>query len=176
MIRKSCSRARPAGVSAPAMCCTRSSSRVPLTSSAPKCSAIDAVSSPRSTQYASTWGKLSSRSRAAAIVLKLSAARGARGPRPGGPAPLGAAPAGRRDRVGPRDEGEKTAGAVLLLAQLQQVIDALGVALHVAVEHRRVGPDAERVGDAVDLAPAIAVGLAGVAQLLGQAGGEDLGA
>jgi len=59
MMRKSCSRARPAGVSAPAMCWTRSSSSVPLTSSAPKCSATDAVSSPRSTQYASTCGKLS---------------------------------------------------------------------------------------------------------------------
>ena len=56
------------------------------------------------------------------------------------------------------------------------MIDPLGERLDVAVEHRGVGPDAEGVRDAVDLAPAVAVGLAGVAQLLGQARGEDLGA
>src|SRR5262245_54971731 len=75
-----------------------------------------------------------------------------------------------------RDEGEEPAGRVLLRPEPEQMIDPLGSRLDVAVEHGRVGPDAERVGDAVDLAPAVAVGLAGVAELLRQPGGADLGA
>src|SRR5262249_37420905 len=73
IMRNSCSRATPAGVCAPDRCWIRSSSSVPLTSSAPKCSAIDAVSSPNVTQYASMCGKLSSSRRDAAIVRRLSA-------------------------------------------------------------------------------------------------------
>src|SRR5262245_61253285 len=81
----------------------------------------------------------------------------------------------RPDLIRQRDEGEEATGRVLLGAEPQQVIDPLAGRLDVAVEHGRVGPDAERVGDAVDLAPAVAVGLARVAQLLREPRGEDLG-
>src|SRR6202795_5112446 len=67
-------------------------------------------------------------------------------------------------------------GGVLLLPQPEQVADALLERLDVAVEHRRIGLETEGMRDAVDLAPAIGVGLAGVVQELLQALGEDLGA
>src|SRR5262245_16656070 len=82
----------------------------------------------------------------------------------------------RPDLIRQRDEGEEPAGRILLRPEPEQMIDPLGRRLDVAVEHGRVGPDAERVGDAVDLAPAVAVGLAGVAELFRQPRGEDLGA
>ena len=55
------------------------------------------------------------------------------------------------------------------------MVDAFGERLDVAVEHRRVGLDAERVRDPVDLTPALRVRLARVAQELRHARREDLG-
>src|SRR2546425_6393696 len=75
-----------------------------------------------------------------------------------------------------RDERQEPARRVLLGSEPQQVIDPLRQRLDMAVEHRRVRPDAERMGDAVDLAPAVAVGLARVAEELGHPRREDLGA
>src|SRR5205814_1797594 len=65
---------------------------------------------------------------------------------------------------------------VWLSAQAQRVVPALLERLAVAVEHRRVRPDAERVGEAVDLAPALGIRLARVLEERRHARGEDLGA
>ena len=164
-MRRICSRASPAGLSAFAACAMRSSTRVPLTSSAPKCSAIDAVSSPdhhpvrldvREVVEEQPGGgdhaQVVGRRRLARHQLRVA------------------------DLVGEGDEGQEAAGLVLLLAQAQHVLDPLRVGLDVAVEHRGVGLDAEAVRDPVDLAPAVGVGLAGEAERLLEAGGEDLGA
>src|SRR3972149_4063315 len=78
------------------------------------------------------------------------------------------------DLVGERDEGQEASRAVLLFSQAQEVLHALGQGLDVAVEHRGVGADPQRVGDAVDLAPPVGVRLAGVPELLLQPAGEDL--
>src|SRR6266536_395368 len=75
----------------------------------------------------------------------------------------------RSDLVGERDEGEEASGGVLLLAQAQEMIDALGVGFQVTIEHGGVRADTEPVGDPVDLAPPIGVGLARVLEELGQA-------
>ena len=82
---------------------------------------------------------------------------------------------GRR-LVGEGNEGDEPAGGVLLLAQPQQVVDALGQRLDVAVQHRGVRLDAERVRDAVDLAPPLGIGLARVLEQLREPRREDLGA
>ncbi len=82
--------------------------------------------------------------------------------------------AARPHLVGEGHEGQEAPGHVLLLAEPEQVVHPLGHRLHVAVEHGRVGLDPQGVRDAVDLAPALGVGLARVAQLPGQPGREDL--
>ena len=76
--------------------------------------------------------------------------------------------------VGEGDEGDEAPRAVLLLPELEQVIHPLLHGLHVAVEHGGVRLEAERVGDPVDLAPPVRVGLAGEVQELLQALREDL--
>src|SRR3990170_213441 len=52
-----------------------------------------------------------------------------------------------------RDEGEEAARAVLLLAEPDQVVDALLVRLDMSVEDRAVGRDSELVGGVVDVEP-----------------------
>ena len=74
-----------------------------------------------------------------------------------------------------RHEGEEAARLVLERAQPQQVVDALLVRLHVAVEHRAVRRDAERVGVAMDVEPLVGVLLARRDEPP-YAVGEDLGA
>src|SRR5262249_21469110 len=78
------------------------------------------------------------------------------------------------DLVGEGDEREEAPARVLLLAQPDEVLDALGHGFDVTVEHGGVGLEAEGVRDAVDLEPAIGVGLAREAQLFLQTLGEDL--
>ena len=58
--------------------------------------------------------------------------------------------------VGERNVGEEAAGLVLEGAQRQQVIDAVLHRLHVPVEHRAVGGDAQPVGLAVHREPFLA--------------------
>ncbi len=60
---------------------------------------------------------------------------------------------------GERDEGLKAAGLVLERAQAEQVVYAVIEGLDVPVEHRGVRPDAEAMGDAVDLDPLVGGGL-----------------
>src|SRR5687768_7599241 len=60
---------------------------------------------------------------------------------------------------GERDEALEAARAVLLLAQTDEVVDAVLRRLDVAVEHRRVGLEARGVDFARKLQPAPAVGL-----------------
>src|SRR5579884_2192075 len=62
---------------------------------------------------------------------------------------------------GERDEGEEAAGAILLLAQPQQVVDPLLVGLDVAVEHRALRRDPEPVRGVVYVEPLVGVLLAG---------------
>ena len=75
---------------------------------------------------------------------------------------------------GERDEGQEAAGLVLQVAQAQQVVDPLLVRLHVAVEHRAVGRDAEPVGGAVGVEPEVGMLLARGNQTA-HAVGEHLG-
>ena len=72
-----------------------------------------------------------------------------------------------------RDEGEEAGGAVLLVAEPQQVVDALLVRLDVPVEHRAVRRDAECVCVVVDVEPIFGGLLAGCDQPA-HALGEDL--
>ena len=74
-----------------------------------------------------------------------------------------------------RDEGLEPAGLVLELAEPDQVVDPMLGAVDVAVEHGGVGVQAEPVGRAVDVEPALGRGL-GAADLLADFGMEDLGA
>ena len=74
---------------------------------------------------------------------------------------------------GERDEGLEAAGFVLEGAQLEQVIHAVGVVLNVAVEHGRVGLEAEFVGRARGFKPLLAIDLV-VADDGAHAGGKDL--
>jgi hypothetical protein len=76
---------------------------------------------------------------------------------------------------GERDEGEEAGGLVLELAKAQPVVDPLLVGLDVAVEHRAVRRDPERVRNAVHLQPGLGVLLAGGDEPP-DAIGEDLGA
>src|SRR5438034_6725896 len=82
---------------------------------------------------------------------------------------------GRPHLVGEGNEREESPRGILLLSEAQEMVHALGERLDVAVEHRRVGLDAERVRDSVDLAPALRVRLARVAEELRHADREDLG-
>src|SRR5206468_5847998 len=54
-----------------------------------------------------------------------------------------------------RDEGEKTAALVLLLAETQQMVDPLLVCLDVPVEHRAVRRDSEPVRSVVRVEPEV---------------------
>ena len=74
-----------------------------------------------------------------------------------------------------RDEREEAAGPVLLVAQAQQVVDALLVGLDVAVEDRAVRRDPEPVRGVVDVEPHVRVLLARRDEAA-DAVGEDLGA
>jgi hypothetical protein len=74
-----------------------------------------------------------------------------------------------------RDEREEAAGAVLLVAQPQEVVDALLVRLDVAVEHGALGRDSEPVSRVVDVEPLVGVLLARRDERA-HAVGEDLGA
>ena len=74
-----------------------------------------------------------------------------------------------------RDEGEEAVGLVLLLAQAQQVVDALLVGLDVAVEHRALRRDPHLVRGVVDVEPLVGMLLARRDQVA-HAVGEDLGA
>ena len=69
----------------------------------------------------------------------------------------------------------KPASLVLLVAQPQQVVDALLVRLDVAVEHRALGRDPEPVRGVVDVEPLVGMLLARRDQRA-DAVGEDLGA
>src|SRR5262250_42702 len=81
---------------------------------------------------------------------------------------------GVADLVGEGNEREEASAPVLLLAQTHEMLDPLCHGLDVAVEHGGVGLDAQGMRDAVDLQPAVGVGLAREAQLLLQALREDL--
>src|SRR5215467_12484103 len=81
---------------------------------------------------------------------------------------------GVADLVGQGNEREEASAPVLLLAQTHEMLDPLCHGLDVAVEHGGVGLDAQGMRDAVDLQPAVGVGLAREAQLLLQALREDL--
>src|SRR5436305_1857062 len=72
-----------------------------------------------------------------------------------------------------RDEGLEAAGLVLQLAQLAKVIDAMDRLLDMAVEHGRVGAQAELVGLAMNAEPALSVGLV-LADEIAHLGMEDL--
>src|SRR5215831_1769764 len=74
------------------------------------------------------------------------------------------------------NEREEAPARVLLLAQAHEMLNSLRHGLDMAVEHGGVGLDAKGMRDAVDLQPAIGVGLAREAQLLLQPLREDLGA
>src|SRR6478609_2642001 len=76
---------------------------------------------------------------------------------------------------GERDEGEEATRLVLLVAQPQQVVDALLVGLDVAVEHGALGRDPELVRGVVDVEPLVGVLLAGRDEGA-HAVGEDLSA
>src|SRR5215472_9012509 len=73
---------------------------------------------------------------------------------------------GVADLVGEGNEREEASARVLLLAQTHEMLDPLCHGLDVAVEHGGVGLDAQGMRDAVDLQPAVGVGLAREAQLL----------
>ena len=136
---------------------------MPSRSSAPKLSATWAVLMPSITQYALMCGKLSSISRLTAIVLQVHQAARLRDV--------------RQPRVvrveGQRDERLEAARLVLQLAQPDQVVDAVPRLLDVAVEHGRVGAQAQLVGLAVDAEPVVGVGLV-LADLVAHLGVEDL--
>ena len=132
-------------------------------SSAPKLSATWAVLMPSMTQYALMCGKLSSISRLIAIVLQVHQAARLRDVRQPGVVGM--------ERQ--RDERLEAAGLVLQLAQPDQVVDAVPRLLDVAVEHGRVGAQAELVGLAVDADPVVGVGLV-LADLVAHLGMEDL--
>ena len=74
-----------------------------------------------------------------------------------------------------RDEREEAAGLVLLVAQPQQVVDALLVGLDVAVEHRALRRDPQPVRGVVHVEPLVGVLLARRDERA-HAVGEDLGA
>ena len=90
-----------------------------------------------------------------------------------------APPAALEDRVlgmeRERDEREEAAGAVLLVAEPEDVVDALLVRLHVPVEHRAVRRDPEPVRGVVDVEPDLGRLLARRDEPA-HAVGEDLGA
>ncbi len=78
-----------------------------------------------------------------------------------------------------RDEREEPTGAVLLLAEAEQVLDPLLVGLDMAVEERAVGRDPEPMRRVVDVEPDVRVLLArrdeaadAVGEHLGAAAGE----
>jgi hypothetical protein len=134
-----------------------SSSSVPLTSEAPKCSATD-----------HDPVRLDVREVVEEEARGRDGAKVVRGRRLARHELRGA------DLIGQGDEGEEAAAPVLLLAQPQEMLDPLRHGLDVAVEHGRVGLDPERMRDAVDLEPAIGIRLARVVQLLLKALREDL--
>ena len=74
-----------------------------------------------------------------------------------------------------RDEREESRRALLELAQVDQVLHALGARLDVAVQQRGVARDAEPVRDLVDLEPALRADLL-VEQFAPYALAEHLGA
>ena len=76
---------------------------------------------------------------------------------------------------GERDERDEPAGPVLLLAQAEQVVDALLVGLDVAVEHRAGRAQPHPVRGVVDVEPDVGVLLAGSDERSDPVG-EDLGA
>ena len=73
-----------------------------------------------------------------------------------------------------RDEGLEAAGLVLELAEPDQVVDPVHRAVDMAVEHGGVRVQAQPVGRAVDVEPALGRRL-GPADLLADLGMEDLG-
>ncbi len=58
-----------------------------------------------------------------------------------------------------RNERLEAAGLVLEVAEPDEMVDAVGGRLHVAVEHRGVAPQPKLVGRAVDGQPRVGVGL-----------------
>ena len=133
-------------------------------SSAPKPSATWAVLTPSITQYALMCGKLSSISRLIAITFRSVIALGF-----GNVATIRVLSGMERQR----NERLEAAGLVLQLAQPDQVVDAVLRPLDVAVEHRRVRPQPEFVGLAVDAEPGLGVGLV-LADLVADFGMKDL--
>ncbi len=95
--------------------------------------------------------------------------------RPGGEAPAATLEDGVLGVERERDEREEAAGAVLLLAEAQQMVDPLLVCLDVAVEERAVRRDPEPVGAVVGVEPVLGRLLSGRDQLP-HARREDLGA
>ena len=75
---------------------------------------------------------------------------------------------------GQRDERLEAARLVLKLAQPEQMVGAMKRVFDVAVEHRGVASQAERVGRAVDCEPLLRVGLV-LADLVANLRMEDLG-
>ncbi len=67
----------------------------------------------------------------------------------------------------------KPPGFVLQRAQLEQMVDAIGIVLNVAVEHGRIGLETQLVGRARGFEPLLAVNLV-VANDGADAGGKDL--
>src|SRR5438876_2916143 len=78
------------------------------------------------------------------------------------------------DLIDEGDEGQKPPRSILLGPEPEKVVHPLRQGFDVAEQHGRVGGDAERVGEPVDLAPAVRVGLAGIGEGLGDPPGEDL--